>query len=164
MSTIISKAQLLTELQEEQAAWEKLLSTIDEALMTEPGVAGEWSLKDIIIHLTGWRKRTISRFQAALQHQPAPAPYWPSHLKTDDEINAWMIESNQDRPLADILQEDHAVFEQLVDTLNAFPEAELMDTHRFEWIEGEPLNGAFFFAHFHEEHEPDIRAWLSKHQ
>jgi hypothetical protein len=75
-----------------------------------------------------------------------------------------MIESNQDRPLADILQEDHAVFEQLVDTLNAFPEAELMDTHRFEWIEGEPLNGAIFFAHFHEEHEPDIRAWLSKHQ
>src|ERR1700686_1961081 len=109
MSTSMSKTQLLSELQDEQAAWEAMLSAIDDAHMTEPGVAGEWSIKDIVVHLTGWRKRTVSRFQAALQHQPV-APSWPPHLQTDDEINAWMVASNQDRPLSAILQEDRAVF------------------------------------------------------
>ncbi|HEU5226501.1 MAG TPA: ClbS/DfsB family four-helix bundle protein [Ktedonobacteraceae bacterium] len=164
MSTSTSKSQILSELQDEQTAWEALLSDIGEARMTEPGVAGEWSIKDIVAHLTGWRKRTVGRFQAALHHQPVPAPPWPSHLRTDDEINAWMVESNRDRPLSAILQEDRAVFQQLVDTLSAFPEAELMDPHRFAWLEGETWSGAAFFAHLHEEHEPDIRAWLNKQQ
>jgi hypothetical protein len=164
MSTSMSKSQLLSEIQNEQAAWEALLSAIDEADMTEPGVAGEWSIKDIVVHLTGWRRRTVGRLQAALHHQPEPAPPWPPHLQTDDEINAWLVASNRDRPLSAILQEDRAVFQQLVDTLSAFPEAELMDLLRFKWLEGEPPSGAVFFAHFHEEHEPDIRAWLSKHQ
>ena len=161
MSTNMSKAQLLAELQNEQAAWEALLSAIDDARMTEPGVAGDWSIKDIVAHLTGWRQRTVSRFKAALQHQPMPAPSWPSHLQTDDEINDWIYASNRDRSLSAILQEDRAVFQQLVDTLSAFPEAELIDPQRFEWLEGEPLSGAIIFGHFHEEHEQDIRAWLS---
>lgn len=162
MSTAMSKSRLLAELQDEQAAWEALLSSIDEARMTEPGVAGHWSIKDIVAHLTGWRKRTVSRFQAALQHQPTPTPPWPSHMKNDDEINAWMYEGSKDLPLTAVLQEDRVVFQQLVDTLSEFPEAELLDPHRFEWLEGEPLSGAAFFGHFHEEHEPDIRAWMNK--
>ena len=163
MSTSMSKTRLLSELQDEQAAWETLLSSIDDAHMTEPGVAGDWSIKDIVIHITGWRRRTVGRFQAALQHQPTPAPPWPPHLQTDDEINAWMVASNRDHSLSAILQDDRAVFQQLVDTLSAFPEAELLDPHRFEWLEGEPLSGATFFSHWHEEHEPDVQAWLNKH-
>ena len=164
MSTSMSKSQLLSEIQNEQAAWEAMLSAINEADMTEPGVAGEWSIKDIVVHLTGWRRRTVGRLQAALHHQPEPASPWPSHLQTDDEINVWLVASIRDRPLSAILQEDRAVFQQLVDTLSAFPEAELMELLRLRWSEGEPLSGAVFFAHFHEEHEPDIRAWLSKRQ
>lgn len=160
MSTAMSKSKLLAELQDEQTAWEALLSSIDTARMTEPGVAGHWSLKDVVAHLTGWRKRTVSRIQAALQHQPTPPPPWPSHLQNDDEINAWMYEGSKDLSLTAVLQEDRAVFQQLVDTLSQFPE-ELPDPHRFGWLEDEPLSGATFFGHFHEEHEPDIRAWMN---
>ena len=164
MSMSGSKDQLLSALQNEQAGWKRLLDDIGEARMTEPGVAGEWSIKDIVAHLTGWRRRTVGRFQAALKHEPEPAPPWPPHLQTDDEINAWIYAANRDRPLADILQESDVVFQQLVDTFSAFPEAELLDPNRFGWMEGEPLSGAAFFAHFHEEHEPDMRAWLDKHR
>lgn len=38
MSMNMSKTQLLAELQSEQAAWETILSAIDDAHMTEPGV------------------------------------------------------------------------------------------------------------------------------
>jgi hypothetical protein len=46
--------------------------------------------------------------------------------------------------------------------LSAFPEAELLEPSRFDWLEGEPIRGALFFGHFHQEHEPDTRAWLGK--
>ncbi|HEU5369363.1 MAG TPA: ClbS/DfsB family four-helix bundle protein [Ktedonobacterales bacterium] len=162
MNASTSKAQILNEVKHEQAQWEALLADIGEAHMTQPGVAGAWSIKDIIAHLTGWRRRTVARFQAALRHEPSFSPPWPPQLQTDDEINAWIYKANRDRSLAEVLQDSRAVFQQLVETLSAFPEAELLDSRRFEGLEGEPLTGAMLFAHFHEEHEPDMRAWLEK--
>jgi len=159
-----SKAQLLDGLRDEEAGWEALLQDIGEDHMTQPGVAGEWSIKDIVAHLTGWRRRTVARFQAALRHEPPPPPLWPSHLQTDDEINAWIYAASRDLPLADVLRDSREVFEQLVETLGAFPAADLLDPARFPWLESGdlPLTGAALFGHFHEEHEPDMRAWLEK--
>jgi hypothetical protein len=157
-----SKARLLDDLKAEQAGWEALLDEIGEEHMTQPGVAGDWSIADIVAHLTGWRTRTVGRLQAALRHEPLPPPAWPQDLQTDDEINAWIYAANHDRPLADVLSDSRVVFAQLVEAIDAFPEAELLAPERFTWMEGEPLTGAIFYSHFHEEHEPDMRAWLEK--
>ncbi len=161
MESSVSKAQLLEELRAENAQWEALLQDIGEEHMTQP-MAADWSIKDVVAHLTGWRRRTVARLQAALRHGPEPAPFWPAHLQTNDEINAWMYAADRDHPLADVLRDSRDTFEQLVDTLAAFPEAELRDLTRLLWLEGEPITGAAFFGHFHDEHESDMRAWLEK--
>ena len=119
-------------------------------------------IKDIVAHITGWRRRTVRRFQAALNHEPDVPPLWPKALQEDDEINAWIYQANRDRPLADVLSDSREVFHQLVDVIAAFSDDELQDPQRIEWLEGEPLSGKFVFSHFHEEHEPDMRAWLDK--
>jgi hypothetical protein len=49
-----------------------------------------------------------------------------------------------------------------MDTIAAFSDDDLQDPHHFKWLEGEPLSGRFVFSHFHEEHEPDMRAWLDR--
>jgi hypothetical protein len=164
MGDTTSKAQLLEGLRDEQASFEALLNDIGEEHMTQPGVAGEWSVKDVVAHLTAWRRRTVGRFQAVLRHEPVPPPPWPPELPTDDEINAWFHATDRDRSLADVRRESREVFEQLAETLGAFPEAELLDPARFPWIEAQefPLTGAALFGHFHEEHEADMRAWLEK--
>src|SRR5258708_2269408 len=108
MGTSLSKTQLLTELRKEQAAWEALLDEIGEAHMTQPEVAGGWSIKDIVAHLTGWRRRSVRRFQALLHHVPDFSPPWPPELREDDAINAWMYESNRDRPWAEVLSNPRA--------------------------------------------------------
>jgi hypothetical protein len=157
-----SKAQLLTDLKDEQAHFEALLGEIGEAHMTQPGVAGDWSIKDIVAHLTSWRRRTVASFQAALRHESSFSPPWPPNLEEADEINAWIYAANKDHPLTDVLEESRAVFAQLVATLSAFPETELFEPNRFDWLEGAPMSAAAFFGHFHEEHEPDMRAWLDQ--
>lgn len=164
MDSNARKAQLLADLNAEQASWEALLRDISEDHMTQPGVAGEWSVKDVVAHLTAWRRRTVGRLQAAQRHEPAPPPPWPSQLQTDDEINAWFYAADKDRPVADVLRESRDVFQQLFETVSAFPAAELEDPRNFPWVEADevPLTGTAFFGHFHEEHEPDMRAWLAR--
>lgn len=162
MGTTISKSQFLAELRDEDAYWEALLDDIGEANMTQPDVAGGWSIKDIVAHLTGWRRRTVSRFQAALHHEQSFTPPWPPALQDDDEINAWIYEANRDRPLADVLSDSREVFQQLLATIDAFSADELQNLQRSFGLEEEPISGKLLFAHFHEEHEPDMRAWLEK--
>ena len=40
--------------------------------MDQPGVAGQWSVKDVVAHLASWRKRTVARLQAAARGAPEP--------------------------------------------------------------------------------------------
>lgn len=158
----MSKQALLDELQAENQQWVTLLNQIGEAHMAEPGVAGEWSIKDIVAHLTGWRKYTVARLQAAHQGNSEPAPPWPAHLQSDDEINDWIYESNRHLSVQAVLADSAQTFQQLVRVLAALPEADLADPYRFAWTEGAVLSAATLFGHFHEEHEPDIRAWLAQ--
>lgn len=156
------KAQLLDDLHKENAYWEALLTEFGEARMTEPGATGHWSIKDIVAHLTGWRRRTVARLQAAARGEPEPAPPWPAHMQTDDEINGWIYQVNRDRPLSEVLGDSRQTFQALVEAIQAIPETDLMDPNRFPWMGGQSLSAAALFSHFHEEHEPGMRAWLQK--
>jgi hypothetical protein len=161
----INKKQLIAEMHSEHAAWLALLDEIGEANMTQPEVAGGWSIKDTVAHITGWRRRTVLRFRAALDPTVDMTPPWPAELNGDDdvdEINDWIYKTNRDRPLADVLNDSREVFQQLVAAIDALSDEQLNDPQRFPWLEGERLTGSFIFGHFHEEHEPDMRAWLAK--
>lgn len=158
----MTKAKLLADLHHEQEQWEALLNQIGEARMDQPDVAGGWSIKDIVAHLTGWRQRTVARLQAAQHGEDDFAVPWPAHLQTDDEINAWLYEANRNRSVHEVLDDSRQVFQQLVAVIEAFPEAELLDPQRFSWMQGELLTAEALFGHFHEEHEPDMRDWLAR--
>lgn len=158
----MDKESLVYDLQEENQGWEALLGQVSRAQMEEPTVAGGWSVKDIVAHITGWRKRTVARLQAAANGMWEFSPPWPEHLQTDDEINAWLYAQNRDRSVDAVLDDARQTFVELVAAIDALPAAAFADPHYLPWMEGEPLNAAAFFAHFHEEHEPDIRAWLAQ--
>jgi hypothetical protein len=53
----MSKSELLSWLQEEYRQWGALLDQIGPARMEQAGVNGDWAMKDIIAHLTGWVTR-----------------------------------------------------------------------------------------------------------
>jgi len=159
----MKKSELLNELQEEYKQWKALLDEIGPARMDLPGVTGHWSIKDIVAHLTGWRRRTVARLQAAQRGEPDPPSPWPANLQTDDEINAWIYESNHERSVGEVLDESHQVFQQLLSAVEGLPDNVLMDVQQsLPWLEGNPLSAAAIFSHSHDEHEPDMRAWLAR--
>ena len=156
------RAELVQQMNSEQEAWEGLLGQIGEDRMEEPGVAGSWSIKDIVAHLTAWRRRTVGRLESVANGQPEPAHEWPADLHDDDEINAWFHARDRDKSVGEVLDESRRVFEQLVSAIQKLPDDALDDPARFPWMEGAPVTGATLFGHFHDEHEADMRAYLSR--
>ena len=165
----MNKAELLACLREEHQQWQALLDEIGPERMELPGVAGHWSMKDIVGHLNGWHPTLLGPMQAALNGEPKPAPAWPAQLKTDDDINNWIYEWNRERPLSEILAETQQQMQQLLALVKALPDDvriepmhEQGQIYHLIWLGDERFVPGEFFDHFHEDHEPDIRAWLAK--
>jgi len=164
----MNKSELLNWLQEEYRKWEALLDQIGSARMDQPGVNGDWSMKDVVAHLTGWNRWLVIRLQAALRGESAPLPPWPTYLQTDDEINAWIYDSNHGRSVDEVLQESQQVFQQLLSVLQDLPadaRIEMVSARRdyyLVWIGDQRFEAGEFFDHFQDDHEPDVRAWLAR--
>jgi hypothetical protein len=162
----MKKSKLLKWLQEEHEQWEAFLDQIGPERMEQPGVNGAWSMKDIIAHLTGWNHWLVARLQAAQRSQAEPSPPWPSRLQSEDEINAWIYESSQGRSLREVLDEANQVYQQLRAVIEGLPDdvriERIEPAYFLVWVNDERFLAGEFFNHFHDDHEPDVRAWLAR--
>lgn len=169
MSTTMSKAALLDQIERERLVWEQLLAAVGEERMEQPGLSGDWSFKDVVAHLNGWRVRTLARLDAARAGaEPAPPP-WPADLDEDSEaglaaINAWIERTGRQRTLQEVLDESRRAFDRMHDAVLALSDEELSDPSRFPWMGDEPVGAVIrsSFGHFHDEHEADLNAWLDR--
>lgn len=156
------KAELIHELHKEYQNWQALLAQIDPARMDEPGMAGDWSVKDMIAHLTGWRRRLVARLKSLQPGQTEVQATWPAHLTTVDEINDWIYQTHKDLSVSEVMNESEQVFQALLAVIESLPEEVLETVHRLPWMNGYPFNAAELFSHFHEEHEAELRAWMAR--
>jgi hypothetical protein len=160
------KSELLNWLQEEYQQWEVFLDPISPSRMDQAGVAGHWSIKDIVAHLTGWQRRVVANLQAAQRGEPEPPPPWPAHLEAEDDIKAWSYESNRGRSVREVLDETQQVFQQLLAVIEGFPDdvrvEHIEPAFYLVWVNGKRFLTGDFFNHFHDDHEPDMRTWLAR--
>jgi hypothetical protein len=155
-------ARLIAHIRGLQERWRRLVAGVPDERMEEPGPMGEWTFKDLAAHLTGWRRRTVMRLEAAARGEPPPANPWPAELgdDEDDPINAWMHDQSRDRPLAEVLAEADRVYDDFVAAVEKLPPEMLTDPKRFDWLGSAALAEADFAGHLNE-HEPDVRRWLA---
>ena len=144
----------------DQQFWRDLAAEVGPDRYGESGTIGEWSFGDLAGHLLGWRNRTIARLEAAARGEPDPFPYEPD---TDDEIDAYNAEirdNDAGHPPTELVDGYATSYDRLIRALDALPESAFRDAAAFSWLEGTPLIEITFTGHLHEEHAPDVRAWL----
>jgi uncharacterized protein (TIGR03083 family) len=155
----MEKAALLKELTETRAAWEALLAQIDEEQMQRPGVAGKWSVKDVIAHVA-WCESEIA--QLLRTRVLAGSDLWNL---SDDERNEITYQKNKDRPLHEIINEERQAYTALLEAARQLRDEDLNDPRCFknmpeEWKPWQLIAGNSF-KHY-EDHMPSLRAWLAK--
>jgi hypothetical protein len=168
--TATTKVQLQAILWRMRADLERLVAEAGPERMELPGVTGDWTLKDVIGHLTEWREWSVTRMEAAVKNEE-PTPPWGEGMEEEsdagvDQINEQFYAANRDRSVAEVLHDSRANFDRLEAALMALPEADLFDTARYPWLDGyaavDIIHGSA--GHLYEEHEPAITAFLTQNR
>jgi hypothetical protein len=97
--------------------------------LTEPGVVGDWSLKDIIAHVTWWEEE-------ALRHLPpiiagGRPPRYSAVYGGIDAFNAMMAERRRDLSLSDVLAQQDDTHRRLIAFIQSVPEDQFRRETRF---------------------------------
>ncbi|HLZ73293.1 MAG TPA: maleylpyruvate isomerase N-terminal domain-containing protein [Dehalococcoidia bacterium] len=152
----MDRSTLLVRLQEAHAELEAALAAVDTARLSEPGVTGDWSVRDLLDHVCFWEQRLLWRLGLSAAEQPAPLSEPEMH-----RVNAESVAAARVRTPAETLAAHRQVYAELLATVSALGEAELNGTVRL----GEP-GGPLWeqiasdtYEHY-EEHAAEIRAWL----
>lgn len=168
MAGHIGKTELINLIQTEYDRLKSTLANLTDEQMLLPGVSEDWSVKDVLAHLTFWQKHSLEELQQALRGEPhqsftlLPGEDWPAAL---DRINAQTFIENKPRPLAEINTEFEQSYLELMNVLNSLSEEDFQPNSKLEQVlEGEPVYqavGSNTYEHY-AEHEAAIRDWLDK--
>ena len=159
MTETTRKEALLQELKQSRAEWDTLVGSLDAGTLTNPGLDGGWSIKDVIAHIATWEGIAAKWFEANAQGtKPQPAP-WGKDLSEEQE-NDFIYNANRNRSLQDVLDESRRVHDSVVNSVNAISEEEL--TKKIEWLGDNSLADSLpgnSYEHY-REHAETVRAWL----
>lgn len=165
-----SKSQLLDTLHTRRAQWEDLLAAVGKERMTQPGAAGDWSVKDVISHITAYERWLVEWLTAAAQNTfPAPSPL----DDTDPERRNWRVyELTHSISLQDVLNDASQNFINLLETIQALPDKYFEDPQSASWfmkpywsrMNTVPEAVVNLSTDHYEEHIPAIQAWIEINQ
>jgi len=163
MAEQMDKTRILDEMRAKHAALEEILTRLDETLMTTAGVNGNWSIKDIMAHITSWHQRLLAWLRAASRNEE-PAISGPDSDEEMDRLNEQFYEENKSRSLDDVLADFHTSYLQILDMVQTLDNEDLTNPHRFAWTKGNPLwylVAGDTYEHYLEHSQP-IKVWLAK--
>ena len=151
MDAQIDKATLLNNVRSGRARLDALLGSFTDEQMARPGVEGDWSVKDVIAHIS-WHEREIVRMLKARSLEEGVASEWwglPTH-----ERNRAIYDSNRDRSLQEVLAESRQVYAELGELLAGLSETDLTDPGRYKDMPAEwqpwKLIAENTYEHYHD--------------
>ena len=163
MDEQMTKARLLGELRAARAEWDALMAEVGEGRMAEPGAAGDWSVKDVIAHLTTFDRWFVHASEAHFRGEPPP-PDGTEGMSFEDR-NQFFHRRARHRPLAEVLAESRQVFQRLLEVMETHSEAFLTQPQYFEGAPGPVLIWKLLegdvYGHY-RDHMRSIRAWLEQ--
>jgi hypothetical protein len=159
----MDKTQLLDAMNIGYSEFENVLAPLDEKQMTTSGVNGDWSIKDILAHLTAWQRYLVIRLQAAARNEE-PAVGGPAGDEDVDKMNARFYEEDKSRSLGEVMADFHATYGQAVEAVQVLSNEDLFEPQRFTWMKGNALwelVAGNTYDHY-QEHIGSIQEWLGK--
>ena len=125
----MDRQQLQKQLDKRWTAFKESYAGFSDSQLMEPGVTGNWSVKDIIAHVTWWEEE-------ALKHLPliimgGRPPRYSVKYGGIDGFNALMTKQKQGLSLPDVLSQQDETHRRLIVYVQSAPEELLTRATRF---------------------------------
>jgi hypothetical protein len=158
----MNKTTLLEKLSNWRQQTLQAIEGLSEDAMLQPGVSGDWSVKDILNHLSHWEAELVTLLWQVEQGQK---PSVTSHSDNEiEKLNQQWYLDGLERPLDRIMADFQGVRKQTIRRVEALPEDVLIQPNRYPWLKGKSLAekiATYSFDH-EEEHIQLIREWRLK--
>ena len=116
----MNRQQLLDKLDRAWTAFEESYAGLPDSDMTEPGVVEDWSVKDILVHVTTWEEEAL-KYLPLIAGGGTP-PRYSVQYGGIDAFNALRTEQKRGLPLSEVLRQLEETHRQLVDYVRSVPE------------------------------------------
>jgi DinB superfamily len=125
----MNRSQLLQRLDQAWVAFKDSYTGLSEDEMMEPGVTGNWSVRDIIAHVTWWEEEALTHLPLILEG--GKPPRYSVTYGGIDAFNAQKTELNKTLSLAEVVRHQEEIHLCLVDFLQTVPEDQFTQETRF---------------------------------
>src|SRR5579859_6178714 len=115
----MDKQQLLKRLEKAWVTLKESYAGLSDSQMTEPGVMGNWSVKDILAHVSTWEEEALKYLPLIITGGRPPRYIQYGGI---DAFNEQMTEQKQGLALSDVLKQLANTHCQLIDYIQSVPE------------------------------------------
>ncbi|MDQ2998204.1 MAG: ClbS/DfsB family four-helix bundle protein [Chloroflexota bacterium] len=140
-----------------------MLAEVGEGCMTQPGAAGDWSVKDVMAHLTSYSRWFVNASEAHFRGELPPLD--GTEGMDFEQRNLFWYQQTRELSLAEVQAESQRVFSRLLEVVEAHSEEFLTQPQQFEGVPGPLLVWKMLegdgYEHY-REHMRSIRAWLAQ--
>lgn len=131
----MKRGELLAALVAARARLDAALEGMSLDELTAPGRVGDWSVKDLLAHVTAWDVDLLTNLGKVKRGQKPGRTQWdPAGIQAQND--AWQAEM-KNRPLERVLNDYDGVHEQLLRVVRGLSDAELEAPT--DWLQGRPL-------------------------
>lgn len=147
----MNKQQVLNKLEQAWTAFNGSYAGLTDDQMMQPGVTGDWSVKDILAHVSWWEEEALKHLPHILQG--VRPPRYSVVYGGIDAFNAQMTELKRELSLAQVRKQSDETHQRLVDYLQGVADEQYMTETRFR-----RRLRLDTYSHY-PEHTRAIRAW-----
>ncbi len=115
----MDKHQFLKKVDQGWAALEAAYAGLPEARLAEPGVVGDWSVKDLLAHVTTWEEEALKYLPLILAG--GRPPRYSTQYGGLDAFNALITEQKRGLSLAEAQAQRASTHQRLLDYLSGVP-------------------------------------------
>ena len=146
------KTDILEQISATHLLLEVHLSALSDAQLVQPGINGEWAVKDLLAHITWWEQHLLRRLRTGRDDLYQEGM---SMQAVTDQANEEIFAANRSRSLADILEDFHVSYQQVLAAVEALPEEAVAQAEIYDAIAWDT------FQHY-PEHTAMLRRWIEK--
>ncbi|HTS15869.1 MAG TPA: maleylpyruvate isomerase N-terminal domain-containing protein [Candidatus Sulfotelmatobacter sp.] len=124
----IGKKQLLARIRADRASFERALALVPIDRMTDPILAGAWSVKDVLAHLAWGDREAVDVIES---RSLAGSELW---ALPEDERNEAVVRASRSRSVQAVLAEFHEAYDRYMAAIERLDQADLNEPDRLEGL------------------------------
>ena len=121
----MKKLEFISKIGETYQVYEAALATLSEAQMHAPRTHGEWSIKDVIAHVTWYEREMVGVLRSRTL---VGSNLWNMPLEQRNDV---IFTENKDHSLADVLAESRKIHREFMELLQDLSDEDLLDASHF---------------------------------